>query len=68
MICIKVISETEASGDLQLQYNKLMTPDGVVDNSFKIHSLNPPSLQGRYAFYRNLMYGKSSHVFTEDES
>ncbi len=36
-----------------------MTPEGVVDNILKIHSLNVPSLQGHYDFYRTLMYGKS---------
>ena len=59
MAWIKVIDEAEATGELKQQYSKLVTPEGVVDNILKIHSLNPPSLQGHHQFYRNLMYGKS---------
>lgn len=59
MAWIKVIKEDEASGELREFYDKHITPEGVVDNILKIHSLNPPSLQGHYDFYRTLMFGKS---------
>ena len=59
MAWIKTIKEDEAKESLKAFYEKHMTPDGVVDNVLKIHSLNVPSLDGHYQFYRTLMYGKS---------
>ncbi|NIR49531.1 peroxidase [candidate division KSB1 bacterium] len=59
MAWIKVLKEDEAEGALKEFYEQHMTPAGIVDNIMKIHSLNPPSLEGHYQFYRTLMYGKS---------
>lgn len=59
MAWIRVIQENEAQGSLKEFYDKHMTPAGTVDNVLKIHSLNPPSLEGHYQFYRMLMFGKS---------
>ena len=59
MAWIEVIKENEAKDSLKESYDKLMTPEGMVDNILKIHSLNPLSLEGHYVFYRTLMYGKS---------
>jgi len=58
MAWIKTIKEDAAQDSLKEFYKK-HTPEGVVDNILKIHSLNVPSLQGHYDFYRTLMYGKS---------
>ena len=59
MTWIKMVKEAEAEGSLKEHYEKHETPQGVVDNILKIHSLNPPSLDGHYQFYRTLMFGKS---------
>lgn len=59
MAWIKVIKENEADGSLKDFYDAHKTPDGEVDNILKIHSLNPPSLDGHYQFYHTLMFGKS---------
>jgi len=59
MAWIKIIKENEATGNLKNLYDKHMTTEGLVDNVLKIHSLNPPSLEGHFLFYRKLMYGKS---------
>ena len=59
MTWIKVIREEEAKGPLRDFYEGHTGPDGTVDNILKIHSLNPPSLEGHYQFYRTLMFGKS---------
>lgn len=59
MAWIKVIKEDEAQNSLKEFYEKHTTPAGIVDNILKIHSLNPPSLEGHYQFYRILMFGKS---------
>lgn len=59
MAWIKVIKEHEAKNSLKELYEKHTTPAGFVDNILKIHSLNPPSLDGHYQLYRILMFGKS---------
>jgi alkylhydroperoxidase family enzyme len=59
MAWIKIISEDEAQGELKELYDKMIEPWGGVDNIMKIHSLNPPSLQGHFDLYRTLMYGRS---------
>ena len=38
-----------------------------VDKILKIHSLNPRSLDGHYAFYKTLMYGTSDLSRAERE-
>lgn len=57
MAWIRMIAEEEAEGSLREQYEKLAYPDGSVDNILKIHSLNPKTLEGHYAFYRAVMTG-----------
>ena len=59
MAWIKVIGENEATDSLKEFYDDHASPEGLVDNILKIHSLNPPSLDGHYQFYRTLMFGKS---------
>ena len=44
MAWIRVISETEAEGELRDAYEAMVEPWGGVDNIMKIHSLNVPSL------------------------
>lgn len=52
-----MIDETEAEGNLQEMYAKLVEPWGGVDNILKIHSLNPASLQAHFDFYKVVMRG-----------
>ncbi|RMH78315.1 MAG: peroxidase [Calditrichaeota bacterium] len=59
MAWIKMIAEAEAQGKLRELYERLQRDDGGVDNILKIHSLNPPSLEGHYRLYATLMRGKS---------
>lgn len=59
MSWIKVIPETEASGELRQLYDEMTEPSGGVDNILKIHSLNPASLRTHFAFYKTLMRGPS---------
>ncbi len=58
MAWIKIISESEASGELAELYAQEGSAWGV-DNILKIHSLNPPSLRAHLAVYKTLMYGRS---------
>ncbi len=57
MAWIKVVSESEAEGDLKKQYDRLTAPWGGVDNILKIHSLNPASLEGHLGLYKTVMRG-----------
>ena len=59
MAWIKMIPEDAAEGRLAEMYRRMAEPDGTVDNILKIHSLNPPSLQGHFDFYKTLMRGRS---------
>jgi uncharacterized peroxidase-related enzyme len=59
MAWIRMIDEDEAQGRLRELYGRMQEPSGGVDNILKIHSLNPPSLQGHFEFYRALMRGPS---------
>ena len=59
MSWIKVIQENEAVGEVKEWFEKLMTPQGFVDNILKIHSLNIPSLSAHLGIYRTLMFGRS---------
>ncbi len=59
MAWIKVISESEAEGDLKELYEKYKAPWGGVDNVLKIHSLLPQSLKPHMDLYRTVMFGPS---------
>lgn len=59
MAWIKVISEEKAGDKLKRAYSTMLEPWGGVDNILKIHSLNVPSLETHYQFYKTLMRGRS---------
>lgn len=59
MAWIKMIKESAATGKLAKLYKRTCEPGGSVDNILKIHSLNPPSLEGHFELYKTLMRGKS---------
>ena len=54
MAWIRMIRETAAEGELAESYQRYREPSGRVDNILRIHSLNPPSLEGHYQLYRHL--------------
>jgi len=59
MAWIKVISESEARGNLKELYQRYQEPSGIVDNILKIHSLNPRSMETHFDLYAHLMRGRS---------
>ncbi len=67
MAWIRMIPETEAEGELAESYRRYREPSGRVDNILRIHSLNPPSLEGHYQLYRHLMRGPSGLTRVERE-
>ncbi len=67
MAWIEVIAEDDAEGPLEDSYEKHRGGSGRVDNILKIHSLNPPSLEGHSELYRTLMFGRSGLSRTRRE-
>ena len=59
MAWIRTIDEDEAEGRLEKLYARMTEPWGGVDNILKVHSLNPPSLEGHFELYKTLMRGRS---------
>ena len=59
MAWIKMIDEQDAKGRLKKEYERLLGPDGKLDNILKIHGPNPASLRGHFDLYRTLMRGRS---------
>jgi len=64
---IRMIREDEAEGELAEMYRRYCEPSGQVDNILKIHSLNPPSLEGHLKLYAHLMRGPSGLTRIERE-
>ncbi len=67
MAWIRMIRESEANGELADMYRRYGGPSGQVDNILKIHSLNPPSLEGHFKLYAHLMRGPSGLTRVERE-
>ena len=62
MAWIRMIEPSEPEGKkgkLGKLYEKLVAPDGFLDNILKIHSLNPESLEAHLALYKTMMFGRS---------
>ena len=57
MAWIKTIPEDEAEGELKALYDA-----GMVDNIEIIHSLDPASHTWHIDMYKQLMYGRGSHL------
>lgn len=53
------ISEADASGELAALYEQMNDASGRVANILKVQSLSPRTLAAHFAFYRELMFGKS---------
>lgn len=56
MTWIKVIEETEATGELKELYDSQHNQAGVVANILKVHGLSPRTLATHVAFYHQVMH------------
>jgi len=57
---IEWIDEDDAEGRLAESYDRLKDPrTDRMDHILKIHSLNPPTLDSHYQYYRDVMFGRS---------
>lgn len=61
---IKTVPPEEANGKLAELYEKM---GKNMANILRVHSLNPPSLESHYAWYRSIMYGPSPLSRSERE-
>jgi len=59
MAHIQTISEADATGELAPLYEQMKDASGRVANILKVQSLSPRTLAAHFAFYRELMFGKS---------
>lgn len=59
MTFIRTISEADATGQLAESYRRLAYYNGVVDESYRALSLNPPLLAADAVLYETTMYGDS---------
>ena len=67
MAWIKMIDDDEADGDLEEMYKKYGGPSGGLDHILRIHSLDPPSLQLHYDYYKHVMTSKCGLNRTQRE-
>ena len=57
---IEWIDEDDAEGRLAESYDRLKDRrTDRMDHILKIHSLNPPTLDSHYQYYRDVMFGRS---------
>lgn len=62
------IEEDDAEGALAESYRRLTDPrTGKLDHILKIHSLDPPTLDSHYAYYKDVMFGRDGLSRTQRE-
>ncbi|MEM0984037.1 MAG: peroxidase-related enzyme [Planctomycetota bacterium] len=59
MAYIETIAESDATGELAELYGRFANADGLVDNAFKVHSLNPESMLAHHALYAQSLHRPS---------
>src|SRR3546814_9990975 len=56
MSWIQSITPEQASDRLQAQYQRLLVPNGRLDNIITVHGLRPHTLEGHLALYRAVLH------------
>lgn len=62
MAFIGVISPQQASGRLKKIYQRVLAPDGQVDNVLQAHSLRPHTLEGHMAVYKAVLHHSGNQL------
>jgi len=57
---IEMISDAEASPELQKALQLARTPAGTVDNVMRVHSLRPHTMEGHVALYRAALHNDNN--------
>jgi len=53
---IRMISDSEADGELQSALDDARTPHGTVDNVLRVHSLRPHTMRGHMSLYKSVLH------------
>jgi len=56
MAWIETVAFEKATGKLRKLYDRVVGPDGNVDNIMMAHSLRPHSMEGHMALYKNVLH------------
>ncbi|MCW9016696.1 MAG: carboxymuconolactone decarboxylase family protein, partial [Kangiellaceae bacterium] len=62
MTWINIVSFEQAQGKLKKLYQRVVGPDGNVDNILMAHSLRPHTLEGHMALYKNVLHHSSNQL------
>ena len=62
MTWIKTLSFANATGKLRQLYERVVGPDGNVDNILAAHSLRPHTLEGHMALYKHVLHHHANTV------
>ena len=59
---IKFVSYPESDGKLRTLYDRIKGPNDNVDNIMMVHSLQPHTLEGHMAIYKNILHHISNSL------
>jgi uncharacterized peroxidase-related enzyme len=62
MSWIHTVPFSEATGRLRRLYDRIVGPDGNVDNIMMAHSLRPHSMEGHMALYKNVLHHSGNQL------
>jgi AhpD family alkylhydroperoxidase len=62
MSWINTIPYPDATGPLKSAYNRIMGPDGHIDNILTLHSLRPHTLDGHMRLYKNVLHHSANSL------
>lgn len=62
MTWIRTVPFSEATGRLRRIYDRIVGPDGTVDNIMMAHSLRPHSMEGHMALYKNVLHHSGNQL------
>lgn len=62
MSWIRTVPFAEATGRLRRIYDRIVGPDGTVDNIMMAHSLRPHSMEGHMALYKNVLHHSANEL------
>lgn len=62
MTWIRTVGYEESEGQLRDLYERLLGPDGQIDNILRLHSLRPHTLQGHLALYKAVLHHSGNRL------
>ena len=59
---IKMIKDSEATGDVKEMYAKARSPHGTIDNVMRCQSLRPKTIGGHMAIYKSVLHNPDNQL------